>query len=92
MSTVALNSLFEYITNSLSEEELIWLTTELTSVTSRPKRQLEPYTMAEIDARIDESERQIAMGECSATDEVFHRLNGKYGKDVAGPNKRAVAV
>lgn len=92
MSTIALNGLFEYITNSLSEEELIWLTTELTSVTSKPKRQLKPYTLEEIDARIDESERQIAMGECSTTDEVFHRLNGKYGKKAAVQNRKTVTA
>ena len=62
MSTVALNGLFEYITNSLSEEELKWLVAELNTVTSKSHRKLEPYTMEEINARIDESERQIAAG------------------------------
>ena len=73
MSTVALNGLFEYITNSLSDEELMWLVAELNTVTSKSHRKLEPYTMEEINARIDESERQIAMGECSTTGDVFSK-------------------
>ena len=91
MSTVALNGLFEYITNSLSEEELMWLVAELNTVTSKSRRKLEPYTMEEINARIDESERQIAMGECSTTDDVFSRIRRKYEKKAAG-QEDALAV
>lgn len=92
MSTVALNGLFEYITNSLSEEELMWLVTELNTVTSKSRRKLEPYTMEEINARIDESERQIAMRECSTTDDVFGRIRRKYEKKAAGQLEEALAV
>ncbi|MBQ7495150.1 MAG: hypothetical protein IJT75_05260 [Bacteroidaceae bacterium] len=92
MSTIALNGLFEYITNSLSEEELIWLVTELNTVTSKSLRKLEPYSMEEINARIDESERQIAAGECSTTEEVFSRIRSKYEQKAAGQLEEAMAV
>ena len=92
MSTIALNGLFEYITNSLSEEELIWLVTELNTVTSKSLRKLEPYSMEEINARIDESERQIAVGECSTTEEVFSRIRSKYEQKAAGQLEEAMAV
>ena len=35
---------------------------------------LKPYTMEEIDAMIDESERQIAAGLCQDNEDVFHEL------------------
>ena len=92
MSTVALNGLFEYITNSLSEEELMWLVAELNTVTSKSLRQMEPYSMEEINARIDVSERQIAAGECNTTEEVFSRIRSKYEKKAAGQLEEAVAL
>lgn len=48
--------------------------------------------MKEINARIDESERQIAMGECSTTDEVFSRIRRKYAKKAGGQLEEALAV
>lgn len=48
--------------------------------------------MEEINARIDESERQIAMGECSTTDDVFSRIRRKYEKKAEGQLEEALAV
>ena len=48
--------------------------------------------MEEINARIDESERQIAAGECSTTDDVFSRIRRKYEKKAAGQLEEALAV
>lgn len=39
----------------------------------RSKEQLKPYTMEEIHAMIDESERQIAAGQYKPIEEVFRR-------------------
>ena len=36
------------------------------------KRSLAPYTMEEIDARLDEAERDMEEGRYFTTDEVFH--------------------
>jgi len=81
MGIIALNNLFEYITSSLSETELEWLANELSMVASKSKRKLEPYTFDEINTRINESEQQIASGECSATADVFRRLYSKYNME-----------
>ena len=37
------------------------------------EKQLKPYTMEELHARIAESERQIAEGKCKPIEEVFRR-------------------
>ncbi|MBQ6965668.1 MAG: hypothetical protein IJP82_08280 [Bacteroidaceae bacterium] len=40
----------------------------------RPEEKLKPYTMEELNARIDQSERDIAEGRVYEFDEVMHEL------------------
>ena len=44
----------------------------------RSKEQLKPYTMEELHARIAESERQIAAGQCKPIEEVFRRWDMEH--------------
>ncbi|MBR1550497.1 MAG: hypothetical protein IJ634_07680 [Bacteroidales bacterium] len=39
----------------------------------RSQEELTPYTLEELNARIDESERQFAEGKCKSINEVFRR-------------------
>ena len=63
MSTSALNGLRDYLTSTLSPDNMIWLATQLTEYA---KKQQEPsfrrYTMDEINAMLDEAEAEIAAG------------------------------
>ena len=42
------------------------------------KEQLKPYTIEELHARIAESERQIAAGQCKPIEEVFRRWDMEH--------------
>lgn len=44
----------------------------------RSKEQLKPYTIEELHARIAESERQIAAGQCKPIEEVFRRWDMEH--------------
>lgn len=72
MSTTALNGLRDYLTGTLSPDNMIWLATQLTEFA---KKQQEPpfrrYTMDEINAMLDEAEADIAAGRVLSEEEVM---------------------
>ena len=72
MSTVALQYLWETILGyNLSTANKRWLAEHLIAqVEAETKEQVEPYTMAEIDAMIDESEADFAAGRFYSMDEA----------------------
>lgn len=45
---------------------------------AKAREQLTPYTLEELNARIDEAETQIEAGEVLTNDEVFNRMERKY--------------
>ena len=72
MSTVALQNLWETILGyNLSTANKRWLAEHLIAqVEAETKEKVEPYTMAEIDAMIDESEADFAAGRFYSMDEA----------------------
>lgn len=78
MSKEALIALRDHILLTLSPSDIQWLMGEL-SYTSHEPEQLKPYTMEEINAMIDEGERQIANGEYYTTEEVMDMLAEELG-------------
>ena len=72
MSTVALQNLWETILGyNLSTANKRWLAEHLIAqVEAETKEQVEPYTMAEIDATIDESEADFAAGRFYSMEEA----------------------
>ena len=72
MSTVALQNLWETILGyNLSTANKRWLAEHLIAqVEAETKEQVEPYTIAEIDAMIDESEADFAAGRFYSMDEA----------------------
>ena len=91
MSTATLSGLRDYLYGTLSTDDMIWLIKELTGYIHKESEPV-PYTMDELNARIDKSERQMAMGEYSSTDDVFSRIRRKYEKKAAEQLDEAFAV
>ena len=67
MSTVAIDNLALYLIGTMTLAERQYLASKVVE-----REDLTPYTMAEIDARLDESERQVAEGRFKTTAQVFH--------------------
>ena len=81
MSTTVLTGLRDYLYGTLSPANLIWLGTQLTEYGNRLKEQVQPYTMDEINAMIDEGERQIANGEYQDFDEAMDELEREFAEE-----------
>ena len=77
MSTETLSSLRDYLFGTLSRSNMLWLATQLKERAEK-EEDLKPYTMEELNARIDESERQIANGQFKTIEEVFHGLGEEF--------------
>ena len=78
MSRESLEHLRDYILLTLSHMDINWLMNELGSKLQQQEQQ-KPYTMDEINAMIDESERQIANGEYYSNEQVMDMLAGELG-------------
>ena len=82
MSTATLTNLRDYLYGTMSAEDMIWLVEELTGYI-RKGEELKPYTMEELDARIDKSERDAAEGRFRTHEEVFANImNADFQKAV----------
>jgi len=73
MSTATLSGLRDYLYGTLSPEDMMWLVEELTGYI-RKENELKPYTMEELDARIDKSERDAAEERFKTHEEVFAKI------------------
>lgn len=73
MSTATLSGLRDYLYGTLSADDMIWLVEELTGYI-RKENELKPYTMEELDARIDKSERDASEGRFKTHEEVFANI------------------
>ena len=77
MSKEVLINMREYPLKNLSFEEKIWLISELED-SEKDKELLCPYTKEELDARIDQAEREIANGEITPSDVFFRELDQEF--------------
>mgnify|MGYP006873017684 CR=1 FL=1 len=85
MSTAALQnvweSLFDY---NLSPADMRWLGERLINqAESEDVHTLEPYTMDEINAMINQAENEIAAGNCIDDDVVWHEFDEEFAQKVA---------
>ena len=71
MSKESLEHLRDYIQLTLSPHDISWLMNEL-GAKSQKQETLKPYTMDEINAMIDEGERDLAEGRYRDIDDLFH--------------------
>lgn len=74
MSTATLSNLLEFLYGTLTPTNMRWMAEQLKEQADLQEEHLKPYTMDEINAMIDESERQIAAGLCQDNDDVFREL------------------
>lgn len=89
MSETALNNLRDYLCGTLTKEDMAWLSTEL-ALESMEDEDPTPYTMDEINAMIDEGERQFANGEWQYSDDMFRELEEKLNVDFLNDYAKAV--
>lgn len=76
MSTATLEGLRDYLFDTLSPRNMLWLSTQLANY-ARLKEQ-KPYTMEEIHYRIAQSELDIAEGRVYDFDEVIRELEEEF--------------
>ena len=82
MSTTALTGLRDYRIGTLNTGSLYWLATELTEYAKKKEtRHLKPYTMEEINAMIDQSERDSVAGLGQDSEEMFCELEEEFARE-----------
>ncbi|MBQ9362106.1 MAG: hypothetical protein IJT97_01665 [Bacteroidaceae bacterium] len=72
MSTETLSNLRDYLYGTLTPSNMLWLAEQLTAYARQ--EQQKSYTMEEINARIDEAERQITAGLSQDSEDMFQEL------------------
>ena len=82
MSKESLEHLRDYIQMTLSPSDITWLTDELI-VTLQKQEHLKPYTMEEINAILDEAERDFEAGLGIDGDDVHRELEEEFASEVA---------
>ena len=92
MNEKALTNLRDYLTGALQPQELMWLINELSPYAAMPEGTLEPYTMEELNARIDEAERQSAAGEYMDHEDVMRELFADFEEEKEEPVQYRNAV
>ena len=85
MSTATLNGLRNYLYDTLTPANLIWLGTQLTEYGRRQERQLKPYTKEELMARIELSEQQFDEGKYQDFDEAMAELEKEFAEEELMP-------
>jgi len=81
MSTATLNGLRDYLYDTLSPANLIWLGKQLTEYGYMQEKPQKPYTKEELKARIELSERQFAEGKYQDFDEAMDELEEEFAED-----------
>ena len=76
MSTTALSGLRDYLCGTLTPANMLWLSSQLAEYALHQQAEELPpphrrYTMDEINAMLDEAERQAAAGESMTNEEFF---------------------
>lgn len=80
MSKESLESLRDYIQLTLSPSDILWLADELLLLSHRGK-QLQPYTVEELETRVSESVQQIAEGRYKDFDEALDELEAEFAEE-----------
>ena len=75
MSEATLSNLLEYLYGTLTPSNMLWMAERLTEHAKHEEEAVKPYTMEEINARIDQSERDFAEGNFYTHEEVLKMLD-----------------
>ena len=71
MSTANLSLLLDYLNATLTPDNMRWMARQLAKQADLQEGRLEPYTLEEINAMIDEAEAEIAAGKGTPHEEVM---------------------
>lgn len=85
MSEATLNNLLEYLYETLTPSNKRWVGEHLIKYADYEEEPVKPYTMEEIYAMIDESERQIAAGLSQDHEDVFRELQEELDQEEFEP-------
>ena len=77
MSNATLTSLLEYLTGALTTDNKQWLADHLYQQV-REIKSMVPYTMEEINSRIDQAERESADGLGQDSEEMFREMEEEF--------------
>ncbi len=86
MENNSLNSLLVFLTESHNPDQLRYLGEELINRNQPEEMEFRPYTMEEVNAMIDEAEREIAAGDGIPHEEVFRELYEEIDRETAVEN------
>lgn len=93
MSTATLTGLRDYLFSTLNTGNLYWLGAELTEYAKKKEaKHLKPYTMEEINAMIDQAERESALGLGQESEEMFRELEEEFAREEQEEMELAEAV
>ena len=93
MSEATLTSLLEYLYGTLTPSNQRWVAAHLVEHANVEEDEaLKPYTMEEINARLDQSERDFAEGNYYTHDEVLKMLDEELELNSKGRMDFAEAV
>lgn len=83
MSTTALSGLRDFLCGSLSFDNMIWLSEQLSGYVKEHNSANNPlpHTKEELNAALDEAERQFEAGEYVSNEEVIRWIDGELSKD-----------
>ena len=80
MSTSTLEGLRDYLYGTLSPSNMLWLSSQLADY-AKKQEALKPYTMEELNARIDQAERESAAGLGQDSEEMFRELEEEFARE-----------
>lgn len=92
MSTATLSGLRDYLYSTLSPADMIWLGTQLTEHARKEEHSIKPYTMEEINARLDLAEAEIAAGIGTPDEEMWDELDEELAHEELAERDFAEAV
>lgn len=81
MSTTALEGLLSYLYGTLSPSNMQWVGQHLIEYAKKEQdEQLRPFTMEELNARIDQAEVNVAAGRTTTHEESMRRWKEKIAR------------
>ncbi|MBO4551533.1 MAG: hypothetical protein J5733_12450 [Bacteroidaceae bacterium] len=92
MSTATLSGLRDYLYSTLSPADMIWLGTQLTEHARKEEHPITPYTMEEINARLDLAEAEIAAGIGTPHEDMMREWEEELAREEQAEHDFAEAV
>ena len=80
MGTQALTGLRDYLTDTLSPDNMLWLATQLTEY-AKKKEEFRPFTMDEIHARLAQSRNEALAGLSQDSEDMFLELEEEFAHE-----------